>query len=199
MALNEARLKSRARESGREMSDRTLLERIRDGDMGALGVLFDRYEKDVRRVLSRLCVAPEDVDDLVQSTFLDAMRSAGHYDGRESAKPWLCGIAVVMVRRHRRSVGRMLRNLAAWARQAPEEQSAETPESEMDRHQTAFRAKQALKILPEKKREVFVLVTMEGLSGEEAAKALGIPVATVWTRLHHARLELRKALAEEGR
>lgn len=196
--MNEARPKPRVRESGQQASDRALLERIRNGDMGALGVLFDRHERDVRRVLSRLCVATEDVDDLVQHTFLDAMRSAGHYDGRESAKPWLCGIAVMIVRRHRRSVGRMLKNLAAWALEAPEAQGAETPELALERHQMAHRAKQALKGLSEKKREVFVLVTMEGLSGEEVASALGIPVATVWTRLHHARLDLRKALAEEG-
>ena len=51
--------------------------------------------------------------------------------------------------------------------------------------------------LSEKKREAFVLVTLEGLSGEEAAQALGVPVNTLWTRLHHARLELSAAIGEE--
>lgn len=196
--MSEASPRPRARESGKEASDAVLLERIQKGDMGALGLLFDRYDKDVRRVIARLGVATEDVDDLVQHTFLDAMRSAGHYDGRESAKPWLCGIAVIVVRRHRRSVGRILRNLTAWALEATEVPVIETPETAMARHQLAHRAKQALKTLSEKKREVFVLVTLEGLSGEEVASALQIPVATVWTRLHHARLELRKVLSEEA-
>jgi DNA-directed RNA polymerase specialized sigma24 family protein len=44
-----------------------------------------------------------------------------------------------------------------------------------------------------------VLVALEGLGGEEVGRTLGIPVATVWTRLHHARLELREALCREDR
>jgi RNA polymerase sigma-70 factor (ECF subfamily) len=47
-----------------------------------------------------------------------------------------------------------------------------------------------------RKREVFVLVTLEGMSGEEASAVLGIPINTVWTRLHHARRALRAALEE---
>jgi len=44
----------------------------------------------------------------------------------------------------------------------------------------------------------FVMVELEDASGKDAARALGIPLATVWTRLHHARRELRQYLAEEG-
>jgi RNA polymerase sigma-70 factor (ECF subfamily) len=59
--------------------------------------------------------------------------------------------------------------------------------------------RRALFELSPKKREVFVLVALEGLSGEEVATTLGIPVNTVWTRLHHARSELRHALEEASR
>jgi RNA polymerase sigma-70 factor (ECF subfamily) len=55
----------------------------------------------------------------------------------------------------------------------------------------------ALAKLTEEKRLVFLMVEREGLSGEEVARALEIPVNTVWTRLHHARNELRRALAPE--
>jgi RNA polymerase sigma-70 factor (ECF subfamily) len=44
-----------------------------------------------------------------------------------------------------------------------------------------------------------VMVVLEGITGEDAARALGVPVGTVWTRLHHARVELRRALAKESR
>ncbi len=53
----------------------------------------------------------------------------------------------------------------------------------------------ALGRLSEEKRLVFLLIEREGLSGEEVAQALDIPVNTVWTRIHHARNDLRKALA----
>ncbi len=186
----------RQREMTTTVTDPVLLERMRDGDMGALGILFDRYAKDVRRVISRLGVSPSDVDDLVQLTFLDAMRSAAQYDGRANAKPWLAGIAVLIVRRHRRSIGRLVHRLTQWALE-PEERRNETPEEAVEMTEMAGRAQRALEKLSAKKREVFILVTLEGLSGEQVAAALSIPVATVWTRLHHARCDLRELLALE--
>jgi RNA polymerase sigma factor (sigma-70 family) len=190
--------KIRHRESSMEIPDARLFERMRDGDMGALGILFDRYAQDIRRVIARLGIAPADVDDLVQLTFLDALRSADQYDGRVNAKPWLAGIAVMMVRRHRRSLGKLVQRLAEWARQpAPNEQEA-SPSDAYEMNEMARKAEQALAKLSAKKREVFILVVMEGLPGEQVAAALSIPVATVWTRLHHARLDLRALLAEEA-
>jgi RNA polymerase sigma-70 factor (ECF subfamily) len=71
------------------------------------------------------------------------------------------------------------------------------PERETAARELAARAQVALAAMSHRKREAFVLVALEGLSGEEAATLLDIPVATVWTRLHHARRELRSALSEE--
>jgi RNA polymerase sigma factor (sigma-70 family) len=180
---------------GSGTSDPELLTRIVKGETSAIGLLFDRYDGDVRRVVSRLGVPAADVDDVVQATFLDVLRAAAGYDGRDDARPWLIGLAVVQVRRHRRSLARIAARITAWARE-PSPRSV-TPEEEAARSQAAARARRALDALPAKKREVIVLVTIEGLSGEEAAKVLGIPVATVWTRLHHARREIMAAVFEE--
>src|SRR5262249_25457448 len=59
------------------------------------------------------------------------------------------------------------------------------------------RFERALAELSEAKRVVFLLVEREGMSGEDVARALDVPVNTVWSRLHHARGELRSALAEQ--
>lgn len=189
--------KPRNRSLSADLTDPRLLERMRDGDMGALGMLFDRYAQDIRRVISRLGVSPADVDDLVQLTFLEAMRGAEQYDGREHAKPWLAGIAIMMVRRHRRSLGRLVQRLATWAREPAGEKIESTPAEQYETNEMAHRAHRALAQLSDKKREVFILVALEGLPGDQVAAALSIPVATVWTRLHHARLDLRKLMAEE--
>jgi RNA polymerase sigma-70 factor (ECF subfamily) len=178
-----------------EPSDPELVERINGGEISALGVLYDRYERDVRRVIARLGVAPADVDDVVQATFLDVLRAGAAYDGRASARAWLVGLAVVGVRRYRRSLSRMAARVARWALE-PSRRST-TPEDDATASELADRARRALDALSAKKREVVVLVTIEGLSGEEAAAILGIPVATVWTRLHHARRELQAAVFEE--
>jgi RNA polymerase sigma factor (sigma-70 family) len=180
------------------LSDADLLAAIGTGDLDALGRLFDRYAHELERYLGRLGVSAGDVDDLVQATFLEVVRAAERFDSRYSARGWLFGVAVLMVRRHRRSVARALARIAAWSPTA-REQAPPTPAELLEGDETTARLELALTQLSAKKREVFVLVTLEGMSGEETARVLRIPVKTVWTRLHHARLELRAALAEDER
>lgn len=173
--------------------DADVLARIAGGDLSALGALFDRHGQAVRRLLERLGIPAGDLDDLVQLTFLDAVSAASKYDGRPDAKPWISGLALVTARRHRRSGYRMLARLRHWALE-PRITQACSPADAFELQEAAADARRALEKLPAKKREVFVLVVLQGMSGEEAARALEIPVATVWTRLHHARRELRRAL-----
>jgi RNA polymerase sigma factor (sigma-70 family) len=179
-------------------SDADLLAAIGTGDLDALGRLFDRYAHPLERYLRRLGVPPGDVDDLVQATFLELVRAAERFDSSYSARGWLFGVAVLMVRRHRRSLARALARVAAWSPIAAE-QAPPTPAELFEGDEASARFELALSRLSVKKREVFVLVTLEGMSGEEAARVLRIPVKTVWTRLHHARLELRAALSEGER
>lgn len=176
-------------------SESALVERLAAGDLEALGKLFDRFESDVRRFVQRLGVQPSDADDLVQLTFLDVAKSAARFDPKCSARAWIMGVAAIHVRRHRRSVARLLRAAAAHVFEA-RRPDVRTPDASFESEQEQARFRKALEQLSDKKREVFVMVAMEGASGEDAAAAFGIPVATVWTRLHHARKELRAALGE---
>lgn len=177
------------------VSDADLLAAIASGNLEALGELFDRHEPDVRRYVGRLGVAAGDVDDLVQGTFLEVMRAAERFDPRHPARSWLLGIATVMVRRHRRSLGRALARLLGLA-DAPRAPGPARPDQLYELDESTRRLHAAFSRLSAKKREVFVLCTFEGLSGPEVARALDIPVNTAWTRLHHARQELFAALAE---
>jgi RNA polymerase sigma-70 factor (ECF subfamily) len=175
-------------------TDAELFARTHNGDTGALGLLYDRYDRDVRRVIARLGVQAGDVDDLVQATFLEVFNCADRFDGRDRGKPWLVGLAVMMVRRHRRSLVRAAARLAHWA--SHPSAGTETPEQSVVALQAAELAQNALNRLSRKKREAFVLLALEGLSGEEASKIVGVPLQTIWTRLHHARRELHAALEE---
>jgi RNA polymerase sigma factor (sigma-70 family) len=177
-------------------TDSELIAKIVSGNLGGLGELFDRYEPDVKRFIGRLGVRPSEVDDLVQLAFLDVARAAVTFDGRSSARSWLFGIAAIVVRRYRRSMARVAAGLMAWAREPRFEGTP--PDTASEINQSAARAARALEQLSPKKRAVFVMVVLEDCSGEETARALGIPVATVWTRLHHARRELRESLAKES-
>jgi RNA polymerase sigma factor (sigma-70 family) len=178
-------------------TDAELIERIASGELGALGALYDRYHDDVRRFAARATSGGGDVDDVVHDTFLTLARASARYDGRPNARPFLLGVAAQLLRRRRRSLARLSRALRDFAF-SPGPQHA-TPEQEAGHSQERARFEAALAKMSDEKRLVFVLFEREGLSGDEIARALEIPVNTVWTRLHHARAALRKALGEGGR
>jgi RNA polymerase sigma-70 factor (ECF subfamily) len=176
-----------------EPTDAELVRRVSDGDLSPLGVLYDRHHEGVRQFVARATSGGGDVDDITHEAFLTLAKIAARYDGRTSARPFLLGIAAQLVRRRKRGLMRWALALTSLAGggdhprvRTPEEMAATGEEMR------SFDA--ALGQLTEEKRLVFLLVEREGLSGEEVARALEIPVNTVWTRLHHARNELRRTL-----
>lgn len=177
-------------------ADGELIASIASGNLQALGELFDRYEPEVKRFIGRLGVSAADADDLVQATFLDVLHAASRFQPDLSVKSWLLGLAAMIVRRHRRTLSRAAARLIAWAK-APAPELPRTPAAALEMDRELHRFHVAFERLSPKKREVFALLVLEGLSGEEAANALGIPVNTVWTRLHHARRDLRAELEKE--
>jgi RNA polymerase sigma-70 factor (ECF subfamily) len=177
-----------------ERSDGELFAEVARGDLGALGMLFDRHHAAVRSVVLHAGVPRAEADDAVQDTFLKLIPMAARYDGRADARPWVLATAWRVAADRRRSLGRWLRALGRLAHDTPSARLV-TPEDERAAAERweAFAARVAA--LPEKMAAAFVLVEVQGLSGDEAARALGIPVATVWTRLHHA----RKRMLESAR
>ena len=175
-----------------------------DGGATALGDLERLYEDNaemVRRAVLRLHGPGADVDDLVHDVFLVALRRGGSFEGRSSASTWLYGIAikVVATARRRERVRRMLSfSFALEGDDAAEPVENLTP-ARLFEHREASRAVyRILDRIVEKKRAVFVLYELEGLSGEEIAEAVGCPLKTVWTRLHHARKEFTQHLDREA-
>lgn len=158
------------------------------GDVGALGALYDAHANALLRFVSRL-VGDDEAEDVVQETFLRVSRAAAGYDARQaSARPWLFGIAVNVVKERKRAFARLARALGRLRDHAVDASTGvEAPSSDVDR---------ALARLSEAKRAVLVLAELEGFSGDEIARMLDVPVGTVWTRLHHARRELREFLGE---
>jgi len=182
----------RAEPSGARLAQATdseLFADIAGGDLGALGELFDRHHASVLAFAQRLLTNPADAPDLVQETFLTASRAAASFEAGSAAKPFLLGVAAQLARRRRRSFARLRSLLEAVARAPVAPRS--TPEDQLAESQELALLDAALGRLSHEHREVVVMVHLGGLSGVEAAKALGIPAGTVWRRLHEARAELR--------
>jgi RNA polymerase sigma-70 factor, ECF subfamily len=174
-----------------EISDEALLAACAVGESAALGALFDRHHEAIYRLISRLLrTEPGEIDDLVQTTFLEAWRSAGRYSGRGVVKSFLFGIAANTVRHHVRSARRRREALADW--QPPEGKNA--PDDVAVRAQQVGRLAAALDQLPHDLRAAYVLCDLEDVPGVEAARMLDVRAGTLWRRLHEARRALRAAI-----
>jgi RNA polymerase sigma-70 factor, ECF subfamily len=181
-----------------EASDDMLLEAISGGDNAALGELFVRHHKAVYRFFVRLTGkdAP-DLDDMVQTTFIEVGRAASRYERKSSPKAWLFGIAAnvakMRIRKEmrRRSVRALLVSLPVFRPATPLEQTA---------HREALDIVQAeILAMPMPLRETFVMCALENIPCKDAAHCLGVPEGTVWRRIHEARMRLCDALSKGGR
>jgi RNA polymerase sigma factor (sigma-70 family) len=169
------------------VTDAEIIARSRE-DESAFASLFDRHYAALYRFL-RARVGVVLADDLASEVFLTAFRRRASYDlGREDARPWLFGIAVNVVRDHRRSE---LRRLAANARAVDGDRADEIMAA--DRLDPALA--NALLCLSERERHVVLLFAWAQLTYEEIAEALEVPIGTVRSRLSRARATLRESLA----
>jgi RNA polymerase sigma factor (sigma-70 family) len=170
-------------------SDSAILARVAAGDVEALGTLYDRHAPSLMRFARRL--ERNEAEDIVQTVFMRVLRLAASFD-REvpSARPWLFAITARVAQERRRS---MRRWLAARLRFG--EQRFKATGAILDTRPDLDRA---LALLTSAKRTVLLLAEVEGFSCDEIATMLSIPVGTVWTRLHHARLELRRFHQQDG-
>lgn len=172
-------------------ADAEALDRIKQGDLGALGELYDRHAEAVLR-FARRSAPREDAEDIMQASFLRVAQVAERFErGRSSGRAFLFGVAANVIRERRRAFARLGRALGRLAGDAPTRSILHPLGERMD-------VARALERLSDVKRMTFVLVEVEGFLCEEVAAMMNVPVGTVWTRLHHARRELRDWLSKGG-
>jgi RNA polymerase sigma factor (sigma-70 family) len=161
-------------------------------------MLFDRHAPVIHRYASRR-VGPSAADDLVADTFLAAFRKRRQYDRSHSdARPWLYGIATNLVGQHRREELRQHRIRRAAVPDLDLPGHAERVAADETARAVRGLLAAALAALPDRDRDVLVLIAWEQLTYDETARALDIPVGTVRSRLSRARARLRDALAASG-
>lgn len=171
-------------------SDEALMRACAGGEQAALGELYDRHHTVVRRFAVRL-TGSSDVEDLVQSTFLEVWRSAPRFQARAQVRTWLLGIANNLVRRQRRD---QVRRRAAINVLMDNTATPLSPEGTWQDRLLMERVQSALQSLTPDQRAAFILCELEELKGVEAAEVLGIRPGTLWRRLFDARRALRDAL-----
>jgi RNA polymerase sigma factor (sigma-70 family) len=187
----------RRRAERQRSSDEELVAACASGDNAALEELFQRHGDQVHRILARLgYVRREDLDDLVQTTFLEVQRSARRFRAHAAVGTWILGIAMNVVRHYVRSETRRRSAMLAVA-QLSSGTFDRRPDEHAANRQALGRVQDGFEALPPELRIVFTLCELENMRSTEVARVLDIPEGTVWRRLHQARARLRAFIEPE--
>ena len=177
-------------------SDEALISRIAIGDRLAMQVLYARHHVRVYRFVLRLVGGnAAAAEDLISEVFLDVWRQAGKFEARSAASTWLLAIA-------------RFKALSAMRRKPEEELDEETagaiedpaddPEVTAQKRDKGEILRKCLTALSPEHREIIDLVYYHEKSVEEVAGIVGIPEATVKTRMFYARKKLSELLKAAG-
>ncbi len=187
-----------------DVQEQAFIARLRAGDKQACAQCVAMHSDGLYRLALRMMRDPNEAEDVLQETLLNAFKGIAHFDGRSSLKTWLYRIAyntALMKLRgtkpQRISVEDTL-DAEAQGELLPEalHDWCCLPERDFESNAAREELENAIRALPETLRAVFVLRELEGLSTIETANALGVSEQVVKVRLHRARLALRERLSD---
>lgn len=189
-----------------ELSDAELARHIAAHDHQAFELLMRRYNQSLYRTARSILKDDADAEDAVQDAYLLAYRGIAGFRGDAKLSTWLTRIVVNEAltksrKRNRRAEIISLGGDAEWDQEETEVNMntgvSESPERDAMRAQARHLLEKSIDGLPDVFRTVFVLRALEEMSGEEVARCLDIPEATVRTRFFRAKGLLREALSRE--
>jgi RNA polymerase sigma-70 factor, ECF subfamily len=172
-----------------------LVARCRSGEPAAFRQLFREHRSQVTRLVHRMTGGSPELEDLVQDVFVQVHKSLGSFRREARLSTWIYRIAVNVVLMHRRAQQSRPTTIPAPADASLADEAP--PDEQVARRRRVAALYRLLDRMSEKKRTVYVLHEIEGLSPGEIAKIVGSPVLTVRTRLFYARRSLLAELASE--
>jgi RNA polymerase sigma-70 factor (ECF subfamily) len=193
--------KDRESDAGNRPVD-LLVEAFREGRPGAFEAIVRTHQDRVYALCARMLSDREDALDIAQEVFLSAYRNLPGFRGESSLSTWLLRIAT------NRCLNRIRQRTAQAAREVPPGEprdgdapfqppgkEEDRPERMVETQETGRILEAAIAKLDEDSRLLVLLSDVEGFTYEELAAAAGIPLGTVKSKLHRARMALRKILA----
>ena len=188
---------------GEDISDEELVRHVREGDTEQFEFLVKRYASKVYGLAMRMTRNPPDAEDAVQEAFFLVYTKLSSFRGESAFGTWLYKVAlnsIYMKLRKRKHAAE--ENIDDYLPKFDEHgmmqgmarKFSENPEGEAIRQQSETAVREAIEKLPAEYKIVLIARDIDDLSSEETAEALGLTVAAVKSRLHRARLFLRKHL-----
>ncbi len=179
--------------------DQTLIDQCLAGRREAFGQLVERYQHRLYHGLLHALGSAEDAQDIAQEAFVHAFEKLASFKGEAAFYSWLFRIALNASVSARRKTRRMSASVETRRDESGLEPTDENPASEpsyaMDVSDRQRLVRQALAELSDEFRTALVLKEMDGMSYEEIAEVIEVPLGTVRSRIHRARLELRAKLS----
>ncbi len=180
-----------------DVPDAELWDRASEQDGSAFGELFERHSNAVYNHCFRRTASWSRAEDLTSVVFLEAWRKRSEVRFHsDSIRPWLLAVANNVLRNSNRSLrryGRLVRTVTA---RAIEPDVAEEASARLDDERAMAAVLSEIQMLTDREQEVIALCDWSGLSTEEAAVAMGVPVGTVKSRLSRAHDHLRGRLRD---
>lgn len=171
-------------------AEHDLIVRAQQGDRAAFGELVRLHHNGVINVVYRMCGDANLAEDAAQEAFIRAWQHLPKYKPRSPFRNWVyriaTNVALDVLRRERETVD---------VDDVPLATQEDGPDVALEKSERGERVRQAVLALPPASRAVLVLREYEGLSYQEIAETLGIPIGTVMSRLNYARSQLRKSLS----
>jgi RNA polymerase sigma-70 factor (ECF subfamily) len=187
-----------------QSEDQQSIEQVLSGDSSAYRAIVDRHQRRLLGLLVHACGDCELAEDIAQVAFARAYQKLDMFNGESQFYTWLARIAMNLLfsdqrrKRLENQVSRAALDVALDSDGFANRRPNATPEQQMELNETQQCVRQAIAMLDEERRAVVVLRDFDGLDYEAIAEALGIPVGTVRSRLHRARLELRSILQQKA-
>ena len=182
--------------------DQELVARAQRGDKRAFGLLVEKYQRKLVRLLSRLVRDPAEVEDVAQEAFIKAYRALPSFRGDSAFYTWLYRIGINTAKNYLMASGRRPPTSTEFEAEAAEGfddgehlRDITTPESVLLSQEIAATVNAAMEGLPEELRTAIQLREIEGMSYEDIAAIMNCPIGTVRSRIFRA----REAIAERLR
>ena len=181
--------------------DHRLIADCLQGRHAAFGELVCRYQDRLFNTVYRLLGSAEDAQDVVQEAFLNAFQSLDTFKGDSQFYTWLYRIAfntaVTLKRKQRVALSRHGLREGGGEVEPADPSEFSQPDHALQQAEEERRIQRALNRLSPEHRAVLILKDMEGEKYETMAETLQVPIGTIRSRLHRARLELRELLQQE--
>ncbi len=177
--------------------DQSAIDRVLKGDSSAYAELVERHQRRLLGLLAHACGNMHEAEDLAQEAFARAFHKLELYSGQSQFYTWLCRVAMnllVSQRRRKRIENQLPREGFEAALDARGLMGQ--AEEELERDEVRSQVQQAIAMLDDERRAVVLLRDFDGMDYQAIAETLEIPVGTVRSRLHRARLELKSILEQ---